>query len=329
MRLIYGEQIQKLPAELRDRFRGKYAQVKSSVWEEVRASWGLRQFLPSFHYLLTTESHVYAFSIAANALLAFFPFVLILMNICTHWLHWQTTYNAILQLVNTNLPKGADFVTRGLVALVRGRRQVEIITVLLMFYTSSGVFLPLEVALNKVWGFTQNRSLVHNLLISFALAVLSGVLALLSVSVAGVLFKVVAFLFGWLPWHPLVAIISRTVLEAVSIPLMIAIYFVIYYLLPNGKVPALKVFPAAVLAGVCTEIVKLVYFLTLPLLHFNQTYGPFAVPVTLLFWAYVGSIVMLWGAYFSAQRPLSFPSVRIMETRHTQASDGAERESLH
>lgn len=324
----YGEQIQKLPAQLRDRFLGKYAEVRTSIWEEVRASWGLRQFLPSFHYLLTSESHVYAFSIAANALLAFFPFVLILMNICQHWLHWQGTYGTILQLVNSNLPQGADFVTRGLVALVRGRRRVEIITVLLMFYTSSGVFLPLEVALNKVWGFGRNRTLAHNLLISFALAVLLGVLAFFSVSVAGALVRAVAFLFGWLPWHTLVAILSRIVLEAVSIPLMIAIYFMIYYLLPNGKVPAVKVFPAAVLAGVSTEIVKLVYFLTLPLLHFNETYGPFAVPVTLLFWAYVGSIVMLWGAYFSAQRPLSTISVQTIESPPMPASDCAPRESL-
>jgi membrane protein len=84
---------------------------------------------------------------------------------------------------------------------------------------------------------------------------------------------------------------------------MIIIYFVIYYWLPNGKVPASRVFPAAIVAGVATEIVKFIYFLTLPLFSFPETYGPFAVPVTLLFWAYVGSLVMLWGAHFSAQSP--------------------------
>ncbi|MGH9434205.1 MAG: hypothetical protein ACRD3T_21970, partial [Terriglobia bacterium] len=40
-----------------------------------------RVLLRSLGYLFTTEVHVYASSIAANALLAFFPFMLLMLTI--------------------------------------------------------------------------------------------------------------------------------------------------------------------------------------------------------------------------------------------------------
>lgn len=279
----------------------KYQYARSGVREAVHRWWRRSEFMPSFRYLLTTESHVYAFSIAANALLSFFPFVLILLGVCGRWLHWTSAYSAIFELVRANLPTGSEFVIKDLSVLVTGRQRIQIASVVLMFYASSGVFLPLEVALNKVWGIERNRSLYLNLLISFALAIFSGLLALLSAAAAGGVLNGLSFLLAGLPWHSVLIVFSRIALEILVIPLMIIVYFAIYFLLPNGKVPAGQVFPAAVVAAIATEIVKLIYFITLPLFGFRETYGPFAVPAILLFWAYVGSIVMLWGASFSAQ----------------------------
>lgn len=270
-------------------------------------------FRPSFRYLLETEAHVYAFAIAANALLAFFPFTLILLMLTRHALHWDRVYAVVLQLAQANLPQGAEFVVKGLTTMSEARRRIEIVTIVMMFYTSSGVFLPLEVAMNKIWKFGRNRALWLNIIVSFVLALAAGILALLSVGAASGIERAINFLFGWLPGHWLVAALSRLTLELVSVPLMIAIYFLIYYFLPHGKIAARRVLPAAIVAGIATEIVKLIYFLTLPLFQFRATYGPFAVPVTLLFWAYVGSVVLLWGAHFSAQVPSPQPELPFPE----------------
>ncbi len=278
-----------------------YRQLTAGISEAIRAWKAKSHFGPSLRYLMGTEAHVYAFAIAANALLSFFPFVLILLGLCRNWLHWQGSYSAILDLLRANLPSGADFVVHDLTALVGGRQRVQVVSVLFMFYASSGVFLPLEVALNKVRNIERNRNLFMNILISFCLAIFSGLVALLSAAAAGGVLHALSFLFGWLPWHIIVNAFSRIALEALSIPLMIVIYFAIYYVLPHGKVAARQVLPAAIVAGIATEIIKVIYFLTLPLFRFRETYGPFAVPVILLFWAYVGSMVMLWGAHFSAQ----------------------------
>ena len=53
-------------------------------------------------------------------------------------------------------------------------------------------------------------------------------------------------------------------MKAFAIAVSIAIFFLIYWLLPNGKVPARAVLPAAVIMGLLSEILKYSYILALP-----------------------------------------------------------------
>jgi len=90
-------------------------------------------------------------------------------------------------------------------------------------------------------------------------------------------------------------------LEVVLLPCMVGVCFAIYYVLPNGRVPARPVISAALVAGLVMEAGKFVYLATLPLFNFREVYGPFALSVTLLFWAFLGALVLLSGAHLSAR----------------------------
>jgi YihY family inner membrane protein len=177
---------------------------------------------------------------------------------------------------------------------------LQLVSVFMLLFTSSGVFLPLEIALNKVWGFHRNRTFLKNQAMSFLLALVSGVLALSFILAITPTEAGINFLIGWIPSRGFLTAVSRLVLEVASVPLVAAIYFMIYYLLPNGKVPVARVLPAAIAAGILTEVGKLIYFVTLPMFRFREVYGPFALSVTLLFWAYAGSMILLFGAHLSA-----------------------------
>jgi membrane protein len=259
-----------------------------------------KQLRASVAYLWTTNAHAYAFSIAANALLSFFPFSLLLVTICHSWLRWQNAYLVTLQLLRTNLPTGADFVIRNLNAVMRARGQVQLVSALLLFVTTSGVFLPLEVALNKIWGIRRDRSYLGNLVVSVMLAIGAGVMAFGSVSLAAVMQSFSPSVPKDAPLSSLAAALSRAALETVSIPLMIGIYFAVYYFLPNDRVPLGHVFPAAVVAALATEAVRLIYTAILPWLHFAEVYGPFALSATLLIWSFLGALILLWSASFFA-----------------------------
>jgi membrane protein len=252
-------------------------------------------------YLLRTEVHTFAFSVAANAILSFFPFVLLLLTLIRRVFHSAAMYEVVVQLLRDSLPAGQDFVIRNLNALVSARQRTQIFSLLILLVTSTGIFLPLEVALNRIWHFPSNRSYLGNQLIALGLAFGCGVLALLSIGLtAGNVVLLRSFTFG----HGIAAIrlAGFVSMKVFAIATSIAIFFLIYWLLPNGKVPAGAVLPAAILMGLLSEILKYAYILALPRLNFQEVYGPFALSASLMFWAFLTGLLLLSGAYLSAER---------------------------
>jgi membrane protein len=257
--------------------------------------------LSTARYLLRTEVHTFAFSVAANAILSFFPFMLLLLTLIRRVFHSPVMYEVVVQLLRDNLPAGQDFVIRNLNALAGARHRTEILSLVILLITSTGIFMPLEVALNRIWHFRNNRSYLGNQLISLGLTFGCGVLALLSVGLtAGNVAVLRAFTFG----HDffVVRLVGFITMKIFAIATGITIYFLIYWLLPNGKVSPRAVLPAAVIMGLLSEILKYGYILALPRLNFQEVYGPFALSVSLMFWAFLTGLLLLTGAYLSAER---------------------------
>src|SRR5437588_16551 len=132
-------------------------------------------------YLMRTEVHTFAFSVAANSILSFFPFVVLLLTLTRRVFNSRVMYEVVVELLRDYLPAGQDFVIRNLNSMVNSRQRVQVVSLIILLVTSSGVFLPLDVALNRIWRFETNRSYLGNQLISLGLAVACGALALVSI----------------------------------------------------------------------------------------------------------------------------------------------------
>jgi YihY family inner membrane protein len=256
--------------------------------------------LSTVRYLMRTEVHTFAFSVAANAILSFFPFVLLLMTLIRRVFHSPVMYEVVLQLLRDYLPAGQDFVIRNLNALVGARHQAQLASLAILLITSTGIFLPLEVALNRIWGFQENRSYLGNQLISLGLAFWCGLLALLSI---GMTAGNVALMEFVLHGHGtiIVRMVGFLMMKVFAIGASIAIFFLIYWILPNGKVPARALLPTAIIMGLLFEALKYGYILALPRLNFAEVYGPFSLSVSLMFWAFLSGLLLLTGAHLSAQ----------------------------
>jgi membrane protein len=272
----------------------------SDGWPEPRGLIGrLRRYgWPTLRYLTQTEVHTYAFSVAANAILSLCPLIVLILTITRRVFHSPQMYNVVLQLLHDYLPSNQDFVIRNLqfLASVQGRGQV--LSLVMLLITATGIFLPLEVALNSIWGFEKNRSYLMNALTSVVLAFSCGSLAMLSIYATAQNLKYLGLMIG--DQNFISHGISFVVMKAFAIVTTIAIYFLIYWLLPNGKVPIRAVLPAAIVTGLLSEAAKYLYILLLPWLNFQEVYGPFAVSVTLIFWSFWSGMLLLGGAYLSA-----------------------------
>lgn len=277
--------------------------LSAPTTEHVRPRSATRSFgetvSSTVKYLLRTEVHTFAFSVAANAILSFFPFVLLLMTLIRRVFRSRVMYDVVVQLLRDYLPAGQDFVIRNLNALVEARHSTQAVSLVILLITSTGIFMPLEVALNRIWHFPNNRSYFGNQLISLGLAFGCGVLALLSIALTA---SNVALLESLMRGRDtlVVRLVGFVVMKVFAIAASITIFFLIYWLLPNGKLPARAVLPSAFIMGLLSEALKYAYILALPRLNFQEVYGPFALSVSLMFWAFLSGLLLLTGAHLSA-----------------------------
>lgn len=245
---------------------------------------------------METEVHVYAFSIAANVLLSFFPFLIVISYLCFEMLGIAPTRRAIELVLNDYF--GDNFVYRNLPVYLKARPELSILSVGLLLFTANGVFEPLEVALNRAWGITKNRSYLKNQLVSLGLIFACGSLALLSTVLTGLNATAIADgnAFG--------RFLETLFYKVAAVPLSILSLFLIYWLLPNAKIDWRAVFPPAVVVGLGIEVFKYINLLTYPLWlnKLKNEYGPFKYSVLILLWSFLGSLLLLAGAEWAARR---------------------------
>lgn len=281
--------------------------VSVKVGSRILAPWRRlvrHRVVRTLHYLTTTEVHTFAFSVAANAILSFFPFMVLLMWLIRHAFRSQTMASVIVQLLRDHLPVGQDFVVRNLNIMVDSRRGARLASIIILLITSTGVFLPLEVALNHIWGFPKNRSYLGNQVVSLALAFSCGILAMLSVGLGAGNQITLQFLMLGHSENIVFKAAMYVILKVLAVLTSIVIFFLIYWLLPNGKIKARKVIPAAIAMGILWEGSKYAYMKALPWLDFPEVYGPFSISVTLMFWAFLSGMMLLAGARLASAEPV-------------------------
>jgi YihY family inner membrane protein len=251
-------------------------------------------------YLLDSEVHTFAFSVAANAILSFIPFVVLLYKLA-HFIsrsQWQVINDVIHDLVERFFPSNQDFVAKSLSAIA-SEHSVTIVSVMLILIACTGIFLPLEVALNQAWGVKKSRNYLSNQAVAFGLALLMVVLGMGCVFINVLARNTLSFMFFGHTNNFVFTSICDLLLAATTGVASILFFFSIYWLLPNRKVPWRPVFRTAVITGVIWLASKYLFTAFLPLLDLRELYGPFYVSVGLLFWAYTSGLIMFAGAQFS------------------------------
>jgi len=263
-------------------------------------TWG--QIKELARYLTATEVHTYAFSVAANVILSLFPFIVLLLTVSRYVFHSQAMEGMVGEMVKSFLPVNQDFIMRNMQLLAHPHKGTQLFSLVLLLFTSTSVFLPLEVALNNVWGVQKDRAYLHNQLISFGLAFAVGALATGSAALTAEHKSLIAWIFLGHTNNVVFNVVVYGFFKAVALLMGVLLFFVIYWVLPNRPIPARSVLPTAIVVGVAWEIGKELYILALPWFDFQSVYGPFQVSVGLMTWAFFSGLLLLGGARFSATR---------------------------
>jgi uncharacterized BrkB/YihY/UPF0761 family membrane protein len=271
---------------------------------------GLRwsRWRPTLYYLAQTEAHVYALAIAASVLLSTYPFLIVITSFCRDTLHWRAAEQAIYLAIGDSFAgEPGQFMVKNLQAWFKVNGKIHLTSMFLLLVTANGIFEPLEVALNRAWGVTKNRTYIKNQLVSLGLIFVCGGLALLSLMLTALnsqwLSAAGSLKTGFGVW------INLLVFKLAAVPISILALFLVYWLLPNRKVEPARVVPVAILVGLALEALKYVNLLVAPWLQvkLHREYLIFEHSVTILLWSFAAAMIVLAGAHWTARQDREDP----------------------
>jgi membrane protein len=262
-----------------------------TLWESIWAS---------FRFLFQTEVHVYALAVAANVLLCFFPFLVAIIKLCRYVFHWQAAIQTIMHVVTEYFPAGFGVDFPGYLMQAATHQKFSWLSVFLLLFTANGIFIPLEVALNRIFRVQNNRSFLRNQTVSLGLILGCGALVLGSVSISTLNMQYLSQNMGSSHY----AAMLQPVLFKITAPaISILVIFLIYWRLPNARISVKRIIPASVVVGILLEGLKYLDILTWPYLQakLRVEIPPFVQSVSIILWSFVATLILLAGAEWSAR----------------------------
>jgi membrane protein len=267
----------------------------------------MRNRLPLWRALvgfLRGNSMTYAAAFAYHALLSFFPLILILLAVGGVFIRTYHLQAHIIKSTDLYLPVGADLIEANLQTITASSGRISLLAFLLLMWTASGAFMPLELALNRAWGVKKERGFFHRRIVASLMTLVCGYLILASVFVTIMLGRIARLLDHLFQdqWLSMVtSVILEILLVLVTFGLAVLMFALVYKVVPYTRIQFSQVMPAAILAALTWEGAK--YFFTFFLQHSNykSVYGSIAKIIALLTWVYLSAGILLFFAEYSAQ----------------------------
>jgi membrane protein len=234
--------------------------------------------------LLARDTMVVTNAIAFNFLLCLFPLLLVLVA-AAQALPGRRASAAVLMVMVELIPFEREALALSVQGLRRLAPGLQIFSLVMIVWGSSGIFMPIEMALARAWG-SEPRAWLKSRGLSFAATVGGGLLAFLSVAMT-VLAR--SYSDVW----PRVAEYGA---RASALLLTYVLFFLIYLLIPSPSVRTGVALRSALWAGTAWEVGKYLFVINLARANLRLYYGPLAFAVSLVLWAQVSSMVLVFGA---------------------------------
>jgi YihY family inner membrane protein len=245
----------------------------------------LKRLWKALGTLVSRDIAVLTNAIAFNFLLCLFPLLLVLAGFSQRY-QGSRAAAALVLLLQELIPFGHQAIAESLKSLSKLARGLEVLSLFLIVWGSSGIFMPVEMVLNRAWGGRPSRHFLLSRLLAFLMTVAGGLIALASVAIT------VAVRSYGREW-PLLTGYSA---KASAFLMTYLLFFLIYRLIPAAPVGTSVALRAALWSGVTWEAAKYVFVVKLGQMNLQAFYGPLALSVSLLLWAYVSSLVLVFGA---------------------------------
>ncbi|HJQ32933.1 MAG TPA: YihY/virulence factor BrkB family protein [Pyrinomonadaceae bacterium] len=274
-----------------------------------RRRWGVKNLAPwsnilqhTFHQFHENDLFTPAAAMSYFGLLTLFPALLVMLVIGNRFDAGSEALNRIVEIY----PGSREFLRATIRSLAHVGWGGIVSALVVTLWAGSWVFAVIERALNRIWG-TRPRGFMHGRALTLGMIGAVGVLLMVSVFLTSILVGLQE-LIGQLPirvvrgspWMTLVGnAFWQAVFAAAGAAVTVALFAVVYRLVPNGRVTLRDTLPSAVVAGLLWEAGKYVFASSLQYFHYDEIYGSVGAVVAVLTWSYVSSLILMFGAQLS------------------------------
>ena len=245
---------------------------------------------------LMPKSSITAAAIAYFALFSLFPLTLLSISIASFRLGPLMDQQLIVQKLEFIAPALGRLLGQNIDEIIQARGPVTSVALVSLIWSASTIFYTLTQTLNAIWGNQRTRPVWkrRGLAILFVLTFVGP--ALILGSFAG---SIVANLRTWLPAQ--IVPVGVGISFVVAVLLDIALFMLLYILLPHGDSTWREILPGAIGAGLLWEFAKKAFllFVSTYISVSNLVYGSVAAIIAFLIWAYLSGIIFLFGAFLS------------------------------
>jgi membrane protein len=245
---------------------------------------------------LNPDSAIAAAAIAYFALFSLFPLTLLSIAIASFSLGPLMDQQLIIQRLEFIAPAMGQLLGQNIDEIIRARGPVTGVALVGLIWSASTIFYTLTQTLDDIWGNKRRRPVWKRcgLAILFVLTFVGP--ALFLASFAG---SMLTHLRTLLP-DPIISM-GVGVSLVLAILLDVALFMVLYMILPHGASTWREILPGAMGAGFLWELAKKAFlsFVSTYISVSNLVYGSVAAIIAFLAWAYLSGLIFLFGAYLS------------------------------
>jgi membrane protein len=260
----------------------------------------LRDTVESFGKARGAEA---AAGMAYYTFFSLFPLLLAVIAAGSYFLEREQVYQQVVSLIHETFPLAQDLIERNIQRVLELRGAVGLIGLVGALWSASGVFTILSRNINRAWPKAEPRSFFQRRLVALAM------IAALSIPLA-LSFLASTFLTLLAQWQiPLlggVAIYETTLWKLLSnlVPWLVALllFLALYRWIPKTTVDWINAVWGALFAALAWQGGTYVFswYLSSGLARYEWVYGSLGALAALLFWIYVSSWILLFGAHLSA-----------------------------
>lgn len=249
-----------------------------------------------------SDNLTHAASIAYYSLLSLFPSFLLTIAVLSRATADADQRAAVFRFILEYFPRQFGFVTSQLDALQTGKAAFGIGGTIALVWGALGVFSAVSTAVNHAWRVEQQRSFWRHKLFSFLMLCLAGLILLATLLLVSATQVVSASWFAAvLEGFPALGVLRGLTVRSATTLLFIFVVGVVYYVVPNAKVRFRDVWLGAIVTGVLWKGTTLAFsWYVRDMSRFARVNGSIAVVIVFLVWVYAQSVILLYGAEFTA-----------------------------